>query len=172
MGKARGETRDRSRRARVPKRHQKPLPERHDGVHRLRKCSAEHFRASVADMVMWPQRRWAPDGGGEREDGGGFGHITQRTSAMVLPPVHYREEVVNVGALLRQAIHRRPHPGVMDRLGHRAIRRVDRGARILGRSRSFPSPGVGHLRRVRSGSRCEEFWRTCPSISKHSSPIG
>ena len=47
---------------------------------------------------------------------------------MVLPPVHYREEVVNVGALLRQAIHRRPDPGVMDRHGHRAIRRLDCGA--------------------------------------------
>ena len=37
--------------------------------------------------------------------------------------------------------------------------------------RSFPSPGLGHLRRVRSDRGANSF-ADCPSISKPSSPIG
>src|SRR5271165_946844 len=82
------------------------------------------------------------------------GHITQGHQGMVFPPATHREEVAHVGGVLRQAGHRRSHPGIVDRARDRALRRLVGRARISAPIGAAPCSAVGRLRGVRSGPWC------------------
>ena len=90
------------------------------------------------------------------------GHITLACRARVLPPPIFGAEVVpHAGVVFRQAADGRSDPGVVDRRGGRAVRRVAGRARVLelGRvSRRVPLlVAFGEFAKARGASAVEDL---------------
>ena len=70
---------------------------------------------------MWPPSSAPPGHGSDRQAPDDLGHITLVSKQGFFLLFNSREEVAHVGALLRQAGDRRPHPGVVDRVRRSSI---------------------------------------------------